>query len=160
MSEEFKLDLKDVPIDQLGYIYKDIENQAKIMEKTFHMPSFSILPPNTQVVKYRGKDSEITTKIAMTRMFNLQIELIQWIEGDCVFKEFIDAGREGLQHVSIFFKSLEDMEPYMDDFRERGYNVVHSGNIGNRYFYYFDTMEVLGFMFEIQASKRKRKSKK
>lgn len=160
MNEEFTLDLKDVNIDQLGYIYKDVDTQAKIMEELFNMPKFTVLPPNRQTVKYRGKDSEIVTKIAMTRMFGLQIELIQLIEGECVFKEFLDEGNEGLQHVSLFFDDHDAMEPYLKYFESKGYEIVHAGNIGIRYFYYFDTRDVLGFMFEIQASKSRRRKKK
>jgi len=160
MTEKIDLDLSQVSIDQLGYLYKDIEKQANLMEDLLNMPKFTVLPPNKQVVKYRGKDSEIITKIAMTRMFNLQIELIELIEGECVFKEFLDQGKEGLQHISLFFDDFNQMEPYIQYFNDKGYEIVHAGNIGIRYFYYFDTTEVLGYMFEIQASKIKRRKRK
>ena len=155
-----ELDLSSTKIDQLGYVYKDIETQAKLMENLFNMPKFSMLPPNRQVVSYRGEKSEIETKIAMTRFFGLQIELIELIEGDCVFKEFLEDGNQGLQHVSLFFDDFDDMTPCLDYFEEREYEIVHAGNIGNRHFYYFDTTDVLGFMFEIQASKSRTRRKK
>lgn len=153
------IDMSNIKIDQLGYVYKDIDKQAKIMEEVFNMPKFTVLPPNRQNAKYRGKESEIVTKIAMTRMFNLQIELIELIEGECVFKEFLDQGKEGLQHVSLFLSDAEELDAYIEFFKNKGYEIVHEGNIGIRYFYYFDTTDILGFMFEVQASRSRRRKK-
>ncbi|MHA1148395.1 MAG: VOC family protein [Promethearchaeota archaeon] len=160
MSEDIEIDLTKMKIDQLGYVYKDIEKQAKIMEEALGMPKFTVLPPHPQIVKYRGKDSNIITKIAMTRMFDLQIELIELTEGECVFKEFLDKHPEGgLQHVSLFLKNAEELDRYITFFQKQGYEIVHQGNIGIRYFYYFDTTDILGFMFEVQASRSRRKKK-
>ncbi len=157
MSEKFGIDLRNLKIDQLGYVYKDIEKQAKIMEQVFNMPKFTFLPPSSQKIKYRGKDSEIVVKIAMSRFFNLQIELIEWIEGDCIYKEFLDQGKEGLQHISLF---VDDLDKYVNYLKDLGFEIAHEGNIGNRYFYYFDTNNVLGFMLEVQASISRRRKKK
>ncbi len=157
MEDEITLDLSKIKIDQLGYVYKDVEAQAKIMEKAFNMPKFTFLPSHPHTIKYRGKDSEIVTKIGISRMFNTQIELIQLIEGEAVYKEFLDQGKEGFQHVSLF---VEDIEVYADFFKKQGYELVQAGNVGKQYFYYFDTTDALGFMFEVQETRSRRRKKK
>jgi hypothetical protein len=67
--EEFKINLGNLKVDQLGFVYKDIEKQAKIFESLFNVPKFAILPETTEIVKYRGKDGEVNTKIAISRQF-------------------------------------------------------------------------------------------
>ncbi len=150
MKSKAKLDLTNLKVDQFGYVYKDIEKQARIWETHFSMPKFNMLPPYAAHANYRGKETEITIKIGFSRNFNVQIELIQLIEGECIYKEFLDQGKEGLQHISC---SVENIESQIDHFKRLGYEMVHYGvAFGNRMVAYFDTEKVLGIMLEIQGS--------
>lgn len=152
--EKIEIDLKNLKVEQLGFVYKDIEKQAKILEELFNIPKFAIIPETTQVVKYRGKDSKVNTKIALSRQFSTQIELIQLIEGESVFKEFIDQGREGLHHISLF---IEDIDSYIEYFEKRGIEMIYSGSIGKRVYVYFDTEETLGMLLEVQETRKRKK---
>lgn len=156
MENNTKIDLSNFKIEQFGYVYKDIEKQARIMESKFNMPKFNILPPFTGSINYRGKKTEITVKLGFSRNFNLQIEFIQLIEGECAYKEFLDQGKEGLQHISFY---TENTESYIEHFTKLGYEVVQSGVVpGGRIFAYFDTEDALGIMLEMQGPKRRRKT--
>lgn len=157
MESKSKLDLSNLKVDQFGYVYRDIEKQARIWETCFNVPKFNFLPPFAGRPRYRGKETEATVKIGFSRNFNVQIEFIQLIEGECIYKEFLDQGREGLQHVSC---SVENIEQHIDQFKKLGYEPVQSGIVvGNRMYAYFDTESILGIIFEIQGTiERKRKS--
>jgi 4-hydroxyphenylpyruvate dioxygenase-like putative hemolysin len=157
IMEEFKIDLSKLKVDQLGFVYKDIEKQAKIFETLFNIPTFAILPENTEIVNYRGKDTEIRNKIAISRQFNTQIELIQHNSGESVYKEFLDKGREGLHHISFF---VENIEAYIEFFEKQGFEMIYSGSIGKQTYAYFDTEEILGMLLEVQETKRRRKKTK
>ncbi len=100
--EEFKINLGNLKVAQLGFVYKDIEKQVKIFESILNVPKFAVLPETTEIVKYRGKEVEVHIKLAISRQFNTQIELIQHISGECIYKEFLDQGREGFHHISLF----------------------------------------------------------
>jgi len=152
--EKKEIDLNSLKVEQLGFVYKDVEKQAKIFEETFNMPKFAILPETTQVVKYRGKDSKVNTKIAISRQFNIQIELIQLIEGESVFKEFLDQGKEGIHHISLF---IEDIDSYIEYFESRGIEMVYSGSIGKRVYAYFDTVDTLGMFLEVKETRKRKK---
>jgi 4-hydroxyphenylpyruvate dioxygenase-like putative hemolysin len=154
--EEFKINLGNLKVDQLGFVYKDIEKQAKIFESLFNVPKFAILPETTEIVKYRGKDGEVNTKIAISRQFNTQIELIQPISGESIHKEFLDKGREGLHHVSFY---VENIETYIKFFEEQGLEMVYYGSIGKQVYAYFDTEEALGMFLEVQETRKRRKKK-
>jgi len=155
--EEFKINLSDLKVDQMGFVYRDIEKQAKIFETLFNVPKFALLPETTDIVKYRGIDGEVNTKIAISRQFNTQIELIQHISGDSIYKEFVDQGREGFHHISFF---IENIEAYIKHFKNQGLEMIYYGSIGKQVYAYFDTEETLGMLLEIQETrKRKRKAK-
>ncbi|MBY8987349.1 MAG: VOC family protein [Candidatus Lokiarchaeota archaeon] len=152
--EEFKINFDNLKVDQLGFVYKDIEKQAKIFESLFNVPKFAIIPETTDIVKYRGKDVEVNTKVALSRQFGLQIELTQHISGDCVYKEFLDQGREGLHHISLF---IENLEAYIEYFQKKGYEMIYYGAIGKRVYAYFDTEEKLGMLLEVQETRKRKK---
>ena len=156
IMEEFKINLGNLKVEQLGFVFRDIEKQAKIFETLFNVPKFAILPENTEIVKYRGKDVEMTNKIAISRQFNTQIELIQHISGESIYKEFLDKGREGLHHISFF---IENIEAYIEFFEKQGFEVINSGSIGKQVYAYFDTEETLGMLIEVQETKKRRKKK-
>ncbi|MFX1447694.1 MAG: VOC family protein [Promethearchaeota archaeon] len=152
--EESKIDLGKLKVDQLGFVYKDIEKQAKIFETLFNIPKFAILPEYTEIVNYRGKDVEMTKKIATSRQFNTQIEFIQHLSGESVYKEFLDKGREGLHHISFY---VENNEAYIEFFKNRGIGVIFSGSVGKQAYIYFDTEETFGMILEVQETKKRRK---
>ncbi len=153
--EEFKINFGNLKVAQLGFVYKDIEKQAKIFETLFNVPKFAVLPETTDIVKYRGKDGEVNTKIAISRQFGSQIELIQHISGDCIYKEFLDQGREGFHHISLF---IENIEAYIEYFEKQGYEMIYYGEIDRRVYAYFDTEETLGMFLEVQETRKRRKN--
>ncbi|MBY9004511.1 MAG: VOC family protein, partial [Candidatus Lokiarchaeota archaeon] len=86
---------------------------------------------------------------------NVQIELIQLIQGECIFKEFIDAGKEGLHHFGIY---VEDVDVLIKKYKEKGYDVVHEGlTAGVQKVAYIDTYEDFGVYIEFQQTKKRKK---
>ena len=155
MKNPLNIDLSNLKVEQYGFVFKDVEKQAKIMESIYGIPKFAMLEDEDYPIEYRGKESKISTKIAISRFFNTQVELIELVKGDCIYKEFLDAGREGFQHVSFF---IEDLDSYIDAFKKGGFEVIHYGQIGKQRFAYFDTEESFGLLLEFQETiKRKRK---
>ncbi|MFX0077385.1 MAG: VOC family protein, partial [Candidatus Hermodarchaeota archaeon] len=120
------------------------------------LSKFAFLEKNDSLCIYRGKESIISTKLAISRIFNVQIELIQHIEGECVFKEFLDSGREGLHHFGIY---VDDLDSVVRGFTDKGYKIIHQRIIGKQKVAYIDTEKDLGILLEFQET-TKRKIKK
>lgn len=151
MSE---LNLGNLKINQLGYVYKDTKKQAMILEENLGLPKFSFLENKPTKYNYRGKETIIQTSIGFSRCLNVQIELIQLISGECIFKEFLDAGREGLHHFGIF---VDDVNSIVKEYVERGYSVVHEGiTAGVQKVAYIDTLNDFGVYIEFQQTRKKR----
>ncbi len=150
------LDLGNLKVDQLGYVYKDIEKQAKFLETELNIPKFAFFENKDTPYNYRGKPTTITTKIGISRVFSTQIELIQLIEGECIFKEFLDEGKEGLHHFGVF---VEDVDSIVEKYTNLGYTIVHQGQTWRQKIAYFDMTKPLGILIEFQETIKRKKRK-
>ena len=157
MAENIEFNLGNLKIDQLSYVYKDVKAQAKIMEDLYGIPVFAQMENIThQDATYRGKEVAIVIDYAFSRLLNIQIELQQWKSGDSLFKDFIDQGKEGLHSIGIY---VEDLQAYIDHFKERGIEVLQTGQVGKFKFAYLNTEKTFGFLLEIGETVKRRKKK-
>ncbi len=154
--ENFKINFGNLKVDQLGFVFKEIEKQADLMQNILGLSKFIFTPPTTHPIQFRGKESQVTIQIAISRLGNTQIELIKWIDGECSYKEFLDQGKEGLHHIAVY---VDDTDPYIEEFKKNGIGILQSGHVLNVRFTYLDTEEKIGCIVELleQISRRKRK---
>ena len=85
------------PIDQVGFVVRNLEAAIALYEPAYG--PFKVLEPGEMTYRYRGRDEPCTLRIAFGRSGQVEIELIEWVAGECPHKEFIEAGREGLHHL-------------------------------------------------------------
>ena len=158
MEEKFELNLENLKIEQLSFVYKDIKKQAKIMEDTYGV-KFAVMENIThEDAILRGKESSIILNYGFSRLFGVQIELQQPTEacGDCIFKEFLDQGKEGLHSVGMY---VEDLQATIDELKKKGLEVLQEGKIGKQWFAYFDTENTFGALLEFQQTTKRRRKK-
>jgi 4-hydroxyphenylpyruvate dioxygenase-like putative hemolysin len=154
--DDFKIDFGSLKVDQLGFVFKDIEKQAKIMEDIFGFSKFIFGDMNTNTIQFRGKDSKITSQLAFSRIGNTQIELIKWIDGECSYKEFLDQGRERLHHIAIY---VDYTDSYIKEFEKNGINVLQAGVVFTTKLTYMDSEKKFGFIVELLERIKRRKQK-
>ena len=158
MVEKFEFNLGNLKIDQFSYVYKDIKKQAKVIEELYDVPTFAHMENIThQDATYYGKESNVVIDYAFSRLFNVQIDLQQWKSGDCLFKEFIEQGKEGLHSIGIY---VDDLDAYIEEFNKRGIEVLQTGQVGKQKFAYLDTEKTFGFLLEIGMTVKRRRKKK
>ena len=153
-----EIGLGNLKINQLGYVYKDIKKQAKALEEKLGLPKFAFLENKPTQYKYRGKETTVQTTIGFSRSLNVQVELIQLIHGECIFKEFIDSGKEGLHHFGVY---VDDVDAIVEKYKKKGYEIVHEGlTAGVQKVAYIDTYNDLGVYIEFQQTLKRHKKKK
>lgn len=135
---------------QNGYVVRDIEAAMKHWIEVMGIgPWFYIEDVKTDWFKHRGAVSDVRMSIALANSGDLQIELIQQRnDAPSLYKEFLDAGHEGLQHMSYWTR---DYQTLYDRALSLGYVVGHEGAIGGERgrFAYFDTQAHPGTIIEI-----------
>ncbi len=106
-------------IDQVAYVVRDLEKSLPRFEALFG--EFSRMDSTTPGTVFRGRESEVTLKMAFGRSGALEIELIEPVAGEGPHQEFLDAGREGVHHVRF---RVDDLDGKLPDLNAAGYATV------------------------------------
>ena len=93
------------PLDQIGFVVKDIEASIKLYDPLFGL--FSMMEPDEMIYLYRGVEEPCKMRLAFGKTGNIEIELIELISGKSPHKEFLDAGREGIHHIRFIVDDLD-----------------------------------------------------
>lgn len=138
------------PIRQNGYVVRDVRAAMDHWIRVMAVgPWYYFDRVKVDWFRHRGVDSPIEMSIALANSGDLQIELIQQRnDAPSLYREFLDAGHEGLQHVAFWSK---DYQSLYDRAVSLGYTLGHEGQIGGEQgrFSYFDTQQHPGTVIEL-----------
>ena len=135
---------------QNGYVVRDIEAALKHWTETLGVgPFYYIERVQLDWFRYRGEPSGPEISIALANSGDLQIELIQQRnDAPSMYRDFLDEGREGLQHMSYWTTNYQaDYDRYVG----LGFRIGQEGQIGGPQgrFVYFDTETHPGTVIEV-----------
>ncbi|MEV0296035.1 VOC family protein [Nocardia sp. NPDC050710] len=136
-------------IAQLGYVVRDINAEMRRWIDQGIGPWFYVHDVPMDFFTYRGIVSPMKMSVALANSGDVQIELIQpRNDAPSLYKEFLDSGREGLQHIAYW---TDDYQALYDKVLGLGYEIGHEGSIGGEQgrFAYLDTEKTFGHFIEI-----------
>lgn len=140
-------------IRQLGMVVRDAEAAMKEWGKLGVGPWFTMRDFVVDDFVYRGKSSPAPKlTLCFAHSGPLQIELIQQHNDvPSGYREFIESGRQGAQHVAAWFNDHASYDAKRADLLARGFQIVHEGasHANDARFAYFATGEPGGLQFEI-----------
>jgi len=118
-------------IRQNGYVVRDLAAALRHWTTVLGVgPFFYFENVKIDDFRYRGKPSSPALSIALANSGALQIELIQQHnDAPSMYRDFLQAGREGLQHVAYW---TETMDADLDRLATLGYEIGQSGSVGER----------------------------
>jgi len=145
-----------IVIQQVGLVVRDLEKAMQNYCRTAGLGPWNVYttgaPPLSCV--YHGHPASYQIRMATAKSGPLQVELIEYISGDTIHRDFLASGREGIEHVGVFVPNLEQaLQPYQDLGvgilqRAEGLGVNKDGCYA-----YLDTEAILGTILEfIQSS--------
>lgn len=116
-------------VRQNGYVVRDIESALRHWTERLGVgPFFYFERVPMENFRYRGMPSPIEVSIALANSGALQIELIQQRnDAPSMYRNFLAAGREGLQHVAYW---TEKMDADLARLAAAGYEIGQSGEVG------------------------------
>jgi catechol 2,3-dioxygenase-like lactoylglutathione lyase family enzyme len=141
----------------VGLIVKNIEQTLEKMENIFEIGPYKIIefPPKEMKkdeiqLSYHGKSTWFTARFCFIKMGNTEIELIEPVEGDSIWKDFLAEKGEGIHHLKYEVDSLNDT---IEFFKTLGVNCPQYGsavgvNLGKTWAYFVTTVQ-LGYIVEI-----------
>ena len=136
-------------IRQNGYVVRDLEAAIRHWTEVLGVGPFYLLENlQAEEFRYRGEPSPMEVSLALSNSGPLQIELIQPLnDAPSMYRDFLEAGHEGLQHVSYW---TEDFDAAFARATDAGFRVGHAGQFGaDGRFVYFDTEAHPGTVLEL-----------
>lgn len=135
-------------IHHLGIVVRDIEKRVKYFTEKLGIP-FKISTMEHSGTLH-GEPMKYKAKIAFAKIGPLTLELLQTVEGNNVFEEFLNKQGEGIHHISVLSKEPLDFE--IEKWRKRGVKTLQIDRLapeeGTVYF------DVPGFIVELLCFKR------
>jgi len=127
-------------IRQLGYVVRDIEKAMRHWVEVLGVgPWYYVDRLPVKNFMYRGQPSDVHASIALANSGRAQVELIQQRnDAPSMYRDFISAGREGLQHVSTWPEPGE-YDRVIAAAKQAGHRIGQSGESNRGPFMYFET---------------------
>ena len=131
---------------QIGVVVRDMDKAIQRLTSLGIGPfQPKIIPPNTKEW-FRGEPLKAKFDIRSAMMGDMELELIQPIEGDSPHQEFLDSKGEGIQHIAF---AVDDLDKEVAKFTKQGVSVMLSGRLPDgRGGDYLD-LEVGGIILEL-----------
>lgn len=92
---------------QVGVVVRDMDKAIKRLESLGIGPFESMVLPPDREEWYRGQPHKAEVKISMAQVGDVQLELIEPLEGKSVHGEYLDSKGEGIQHVMFSVKDFD-----------------------------------------------------
>lgn len=133
---------------QIGYVVPDIDKALAHMNNVLGIPNFMVM--REMIVEngwFRGKSAHINHSMAFGYVGDMNIEVIQPIEGPSTYSEYLDRVPEGgVHHIAYSVDNYDEAEK---DLISRGFTKVQQGTFGDTVFGYFESPDDPGTMTEI-----------
>jgi hypothetical protein len=108
-------------------------------------------PPGLTDTKLRGVPTAFTMRLALAWTGAMMWELIEPLGGPSIYKEFLEAHGEGVQHLAVRHQGLS-LDACVAAFEARGCPCIMEGAWKGTRFRYFDTEGPAHTIFEIWES--------
>src|SRR5262249_28455457 len=115
-------------VNQIGMVVRDLDAAMRAYWEQLRIGPWTVYTyqrPLLREMTYRGRPANYRMRLAFTMCGNVQLELIQSLEGPNVYEEFLAQGRTGLHHVGIWVPNFPEA---VRELKARGYEVIQSGS--------------------------------
>jgi len=137
---------------QIGIVVADLERTITNLYEIFGIgPFWTINWPHSDVENveryYHGEIGNFSAKMAFAEVGGIELEIIQPLNGESIWSDFLEERGEGIHHIRF---NVDDLASTIEYLNERGIGVLQHGS-GLREettWVYYDTQDILGFILE------------
>jgi catechol 2,3-dioxygenase-like lactoylglutathione lyase family enzyme len=151
--EANKLPFLQEGVAQVAIVVPDLEAAVEQYWSLFGIGPWHFYTYGKPLVRrmtYHGRPSEYKMRIALSYLGPLRIELIEPLEGDTVYADFVAEHGYGVHHFGLL---VEDMAQALDKAEAAGLSMIQDGagfgRDGDGHYAYLDTEKQLGVMLEL-----------
>jgi methylmalonyl-CoA/ethylmalonyl-CoA epimerase len=128
-----------------GYVTFNIERSIKNLQKYFGIRSFTRMVPNYFNKQYHGKPQDFKMQFALARVGNIVYELIQVLQGETTYGDFLNEHGEGIHHLGY---EISDLSKWTEVYKKVGIEPIMSGERIGLKWAYFNTQEIIVELLE------------
>jgi len=135
-------------ISSIGIVVEDLEKVTANYRDILGIGSWEMLKmaaPALHDVTCRGRAVNAEWKAALAGAGPVQLELIQPVSGENIYRDFLRDHGEGIHHIQFLVDDIEDTNRIME---AEGFPVLMGGGILDGGFAHYDTSESLKIIWE------------
>ena len=153
MGETTPAKLKIPPLNQVCIVVKgDIERVAENYWNILGIGPwdiFTLEPPTLFNESYLGKPANYGFRVGLCRCGPCELELIEPLQGDSMYKDFTVKHGDGLQHLQYLADTVDEARKHVQLFADMGFPLIMDGYFGDGYYAYMDTTSALKTVWEV-----------
>ena len=149
-------------IAQVGLVVKDLDRAVEAYWNLFGIGPWHFYTYGKPLVKrmtYHGQPTEYRMRVALSWLGPLRIELIEILDGDTVYDEFVRKHGYGVHHFGLL---VEDMEDAIAQAKTAGLEMTMDGAgfglDGDGHYAYLETEDLIGTTLELISRPARRMS--
>jgi methylmalonyl-CoA/ethylmalonyl-CoA epimerase len=132
-------------IDQISFAVADVDEAVPRYTAMFGGP-FNVIDVPNMAVLYRGRPTSTALKIAFGRTADIEVELVQVVDGDWPTVEWLATHGEGLHHLRF---PVADVDASSAEMQAAGFAVTVAGGEGGVAFAYLESPLMNGMTVEL-----------
>jgi len=150
-GQDFRFVDGEPQVFEISIVVRDLEKSMEQFRSLFGMSPYLIRDEKTPPFYVHGKTVPTARmKYACFHAGPIRIELLEAVEGDSVYAEFLTKRGIGVQHIGV---KVSDLDRELAELQKRGIGVLQSMDIPQVIkMAYLDTEEVAGVSFELVES--------
>ena len=140
-------------IAQVAIIVADLEEAVENYWRMFGINDWHFYTYGKPLVKsmtYRGQPGEYKMRIALSYLGPMRIELIEMVEGDTIYADFVKEHGYGVHHFGVL---VDNMQVAIAEAEATGLTMTQDGAgfglDGDGHYAYLDTEDKIGFTIEL-----------
>jgi len=146
------------PVEQIGIVVRDADQAAEFFTATFGWGPFKISEVEMKGFTYGDRTGNCRLKMAFARSGDIEIELIEVMEGETPHSDFLRRSGEGLHHLRF---RVDDFDAMTAALAREGVDPLWSQKFpGIAAFAYMKTDKTSGLMVELFEMKEPQKGQK
>ena len=144
---------------QVGIVVRDLDESLNRYKSLLNIESWEMFEIDSSAYKftYHGKPVEHSFRAAFTMLGHLMIELLEPLEGDGIYRDFLNEHGEGIHHLGHV--RVDDLDKAVPELEEAGFPCIETGETRTDFhsWAYIDTTSALGYILELSTGLDPRK---
>jgi catechol 2,3-dioxygenase-like lactoylglutathione lyase family enzyme len=153
MTQSLTTNIEVSDLFQVGIVVRDLDQSMELYKNLLGIDSWQVfeITPETNQFTYHGKPVEHSFRAAFTMLGKMMVELLEPLEGEGIYRDFLDEHGEGIHHLGHV--RVEDLDKALQELEEAGFPCIETGadSAGFHSWAYVDTTAALGYILELST---------